>query len=73
MGSVDSSMVTPVLEMLWLERELDTFCEIFIFWTIYKITKASKAMNSDPLSIILSRFLVILFQMTIIKALKSIW
>ena len=73
MGNVDNSMVTPVLEMLWLERELDTFCEISIFWTICKITKASKAMNSDPLSIILSRFLVIMFQMMILKAVKSIW
>ena len=52
---------------VWLDRDLKTFYEISIFWTTQKMTK------SDILSTILTRVLVILFQMMNLKVLSSIW
>ena len=61
------------IKMLWLNRSLNTVYEIFIFRTTQNMTKVTKVTNSDPLSTILTRVLVILFEMMILKALTSIW
>ena len=55
-------MVTRALEMLWLDQNLKIFYEISIFWTTQKMTKVTKVAELDPLSTILTRVLVILFQ-----------
>ena len=57
--------------MLWLYRDLQTFYEISIFRATQKMTKVTKVTKSDPLSPTLTTVLVILFQMTILKALAS--
>ena len=59
--------------MSWLYRDLKTIFRISIFWTTQKMTKVTKVAKSDPLSTILSRFLVILFLLMILQALTSIW
>ena len=59
--------------MLWLDQNVDIFYEISIFRTTQKMTKVTKVAKLDPLSTILIRVLIILFQMMIIKALTSIW
>ena len=61
------------IKMLWLDRSLNTVYEIFIFRTTQNMTKVTKVTNSDSLSTILTRVLVILFEMMILKALTSIW
>ena len=68
-----SSLVTRASQMLWLDRDLKTILQISIFWTTQKMTKVTKVAKSDPLSSILSRVLVILFLLMILKALASIW
>ena len=64
---MEKALVTRALETLWLDRDLKTFYEISIFWARQKMTK------SDILSTILTRVLVILFQMMNLKVLSSIW
>ena len=64
---MEKALVTRALETLWLDRDLKTFYEISIFWARQKMTK------SDILSTILTRVLVILFQMINLKVLSSIW
>ena len=68
-----NSLVTRALEILWLDQNLKIFYKISIFRTTQKMTKVTKFAKSDPLSTILTRVLVILFQVMIIKALTSIW
>ena len=70
---MDNSLVTRALEMLWLDQKVEIFYEISIFRTTQKMTKVTKVAKLDPLSTILIRVLIILFQMMIIKALTSIW
>ena len=59
--------------MLWLDQDLKTFYEIYIFWITQKVKKVTKVRKLDLLPIILTKDLVILFQMAIIKTLTSIW
>ena len=59
--------------MLWLDQNVEIFYEISIFRTTQKMTKVTKVAKLDPLSTILIRVLIILFQMMIIKALMNIW
>ena len=59
--------------MLWLDQDLKTFYEISIFWITQKVKKVTKVRKLDLLPIILTKDLVILFQMAIIKTLTSIW
>ena len=70
---MDNSLVTRALEMLWLDQNVEIFYEISIFRTTQKMTKVTKVAKLDPLSTILIRVLIILFQMMIIKVLTSIW
>ena len=70
---MDNSLVTRALEMLWLDQNVEIFYEISIFRTTQKMTKVTKVAKLDPLSTILIRVLIILFQMMIIKALMNIW
>ena len=58
--------------MLWLDQNVEIFYEISIFRTTQKMTKVTKVAKLDPLSTILIRVLIILFQMMIIKVLTSI-
>ena len=55
-------------KILWLDQDLKIFSKIFIFQTTQKMIKVS-----DPLSTSLTRVIVILFQMIILKELTSIW
>ena len=59
--------------MLWLDQDLKTFYKISIFWITQKVKKVTKVRKLDLLPIILTKDLVILFQMAIIKTLTSIW
>ena len=70
---MDNSLVRRALEMLWLDQNVEIFYEISIFRTTQKMTKVTKVAKLDPLSTILIRVLIILFQMMIIKVLTSIW
>ena len=74
---VDISLLTRALEMLWLDWDSKyirkAFYEISIFRTTQKMTKVTKVTKPDPLSTILTRVLLIPFQMMIIKALTSLW
>ena len=70
---MDNSLVRRALEMLWLDQNVEIFYEISIFRTTQKMTKVTKVAKLDPLSTILIRVLIILFQMMIIKALMNIW
>ena len=72
-GNVEISLVIKALEILWLDRDLKTFYKISIFQTIQQLTKVTKVTKSDALSIILTRVLVILFQIMILRALMSLW
>ena len=64
-------LAARALEMLWLDRDVKTLCETLIFRTTQKMTIVMKVTKSHPLSNILTRVLVILFQMIIFKALTS--
>ena len=57
--------------MLWLDQDVKTLYETLIFRTTQKMTIVMKVTKSHPLSNILTRVLVILFQMIIFKALTS--
>ena len=70
---MDNSLVTRALEMLWLDQNLKIFYEISIFRTTQKMKKVTKVAKLDPLLTILTRDLVILFQMMIIRVLTSTW
>ena len=70
---MDNSLVTRALGMLWLDQNVEIFYEIPIFRTTQKMAKVTKVAKLDPLSTILIRVLIILFQMMIIKALMNIW
>ena len=70
---MENSLATRVSEMLWLDQDLKTFYEISIFWITQKVKKVTKVRKLDLLPIILTKDLVILFQMAIIKTLTSIW
>ena len=71
--NVYSSLVTRALETLCLGQDLKTLFRISIFRATQKMTKVTKVAKSDPLSTILTRVLVILLQMMILKALTGIW
>ena len=58
---------------LWLDQDLETLNEISIFRTTQKMTKVTKVTKSDPLSTTLTSVLAVLFQLTILKTLMSIW
>ena len=68
---MNDSLAARALEMLWLDRDVKTLYETLIFRTIQKMTIVMKVTKSHPLSNILTRVLVILFQMIIFKALTS--
>ena len=70
---MDNSLVTRALEMLWLDQNLKIFYEISIFRTTQKMKKVTKLAKLDPLLTILTRDLVILSQMMIIRVLTSTW
>ena len=70
---MENSLATRVSEMLWLDQDLKTFYKISIFWITQKVKKVTKVRKLDLLPIILTKDLVILFQMAIIKTLTSIW
>ena len=70
---MENSLATRVSEMLWLDQDLKTFYEISIFWITQKVKKVTKVRKLDLLPITLTKDLVILFQMAIIKTLTSIW
>ena len=59
--------------MLWLDQNLKIFYEISIFRTTQKMKKVTKVAKLDPLLTILTRDLVILSQMMIIRVLTSTW
>ena len=65
------SLAARALEMLWLDRDVKALYETLIFRTTQKMTIVMKVTKSHPLSNILTRILVILFQMIIFKALTS--
>ena len=68
---MNDSLAARALEMLWLDRDVKTLCEPLVFRTTQKMTIVMKVTKSHPLSNILTRVLVILFQMIIFKALTS--
>ena len=68
---MNNSLAARALEMLWLDQDVKTLYETLIFRTTQKMTIVMKVTKSHPLSNILTRVLVILFQMIIFKALTS--
>ena len=68
---MNDSLAARALEMLWLDRDVKTLYGTLIFRTTQKMTIVMKVTKSHPLSNILTRVLVILFQMIIFKALTS--
>ena len=68
---MNDSLAARALEMLWLDRDVKTLYETLIFRTTQKMTIVMKVTKSHPLSNILTRVLVILFQMITFKALTS--
>ena len=61
------------IKMLWLDQDLKTFCKISTFRTTQKMTKVTNDTKSDTLLTVLTKVLVILFEMSILKALTSTW
>ena len=66
--SIGNDGIRSVMAMSKFEDVLQTS----IFWITQKMIKVTKITKSDPLSTILTRVLVILFQIMILQALTSI-